>query len=263
MKYRAIILFIFIFSNNSYAGAWVKNKGESEFIFKFEKNILSDFYENKISKIFISDFYSSFYEYGITDKVTFGIEEKWFNYKSYEENYTDNSESYNNFESNELYLDSHFKKFENKPYETKLYLKTPIWKNDNSIFSVKFGPEIYNNDIDKALNLSLLYGYSFLLGKEYSYINIEYEIKDNSNTISSKLETSLGISITSKLSFLLQYYGYKNIGINRNQDIDKGEISTIWKFNDKISWQTGYSTNITKRKEYIVEAYITGISIKF
>ncbi len=276
-KFKFLILILSFFSNNAFAGAWMKKKGESELDFKYEYKTLLTYYDDLNgqkypSKIYEFDIYSLYYQYGTGENMNLIIEEKWFNYKGYKDTYLGKeSESYNFFNQTELTQDNHYRKFENNPYESKFLLQTSLWSSESSIISIQSGLDFYNNNLDRALQINLLYGHSFKLGKEYSYINIEAGIEENTSDSTTyeaqdtylRLEATLGLTITPKQTLLLQLYNSNSSGIFRDQNVNLGQISWVYKYNQNISWQTGYSTNLTKRDKYKTMSIITGIMFKF
>ena len=270
-SYSFLLSIIILFSNNAFAGAWLKKKGESELDFKYENKVLLNYYNNPVdnstylSKAFILDLYSLYYQYGINDKLTLVLEEKWFNYKAKIGAYEEDSESYNFYHENEMMLYDHFQKFENNPYITKIALQTSLWQNDSSIISIKPGFGLYNNTLDKTMELSLLYGYSFKLGAQYSYINLEYSIEQDirdvkyfdSENVFSKFEATLGLAMTPKHTAIFKLLD------DRGHDTKIGQFAWQYQYNQSVAWQTGYSTNLTNRNKYIVESIITSIVMKF
>jgi hypothetical protein len=262
---------------NAYAGAWLKKAKGSELNAQYEYKTLLNYYTKAsdntkyLSKAFILELYQVHYQYGINDKFTLVVEEKWYNYKNYLSAHRDASEEYNFYHQTELMFNNNYRKFENNPYETKLGLQTALWSNENSILSIKPGFELYNNKLDKAIEIVALYGYSFKLGKQYSYINLEIGIGKNVNKLfssgldmlTSKIDISLGIALTKKHTAIFQSFNHKNIGIFRNQNSHMGQFSWQYQYNKNISWQSGYSTNLTNRDKYINESVISGITIKF
>lgn len=277
MKNINIILMLTLLSGNAYGGAWLKKAKESELNVQYEYKTLLNYYTKAadntkyLSKAFVIELYQIHYQYGINDNLTLVVEEKWYNYKNYQSVNHDDGEEYNFYHQTELMFNNNYKKFENNPYETKIHLQAALWSNENSILSIKPGFELYNNKLDKALEISALYGYSFKLGKQYSYINIEMGVGKNVNkllsdgldTITSKIDISLGIALTKKHTAIFQSFNHKNIGIFRNQNSHIGQISMQYQYNKNIAWQSGYSTNLTNRDKYITESIISGITIKF
>ncbi len=267
-------IFIVIFSvvllkSVAEAGAWLQEKGRSELITKYEYQTLSTYFTDPStnsrynSKTFFFEMYNLYYQFGLNEKITIGLDEKWFNYLDYNQYYFEESEAYSNFEENELKLDSHYKKFENRPYSTKLFAQSSIWSGDNSVISIRPAVESYNTSYDQAFEIALLYGKSFKLGKEYSYVNLEYSVARNPDDVTEKLEATLGIAVHAKHTALIQIFCYRNVGILRDQNVDLGQFSWQIKYNDYFSLQTGYATNLNRRNEYISNAIITGFIFKF
>lgn len=267
---RLIIIFsVALYGNVAKAGAWLQEKGKSELITKYEYQTLSTYFTDPgtniryNSKTFFIEMYNIYYQFGFKENFTIGIDEKWFNYLDYNQYYFDQNDAYNSFEENELKLDSHYKKYENRPYSTKLFAQSYVWSNGASVISIRPAVESYNRTKDQSFEISLLYGGNFRLGKEYSYLNLEYGVARNSDDVTEKLEATLGIRVNESHTALLQIFCYKNIGILRDQDADLGQFSWQIKYNDYLSLQTGYSTNLTRRKEFITHSIITGLIFKF
>ena len=141
IKISIVIYLILFISDIALADAWLKKKGESELNITFEDKVLFSYYKDYaddnayLSKAFSFEIYGLYYQYGLTDKINLIVEEKWFNYKGYAE--SNNNSSFS--QEYGLMLDDHYKKFENKPYETKLFIQTSIWSDDNSIISIQPG----------------------------------------------------------------------------------------------------------------------------
>ena len=80
-----IILSILFCSEAALAGAWLQKKGKSEVIAQYEHETFSNFYhipqdqDDYLSKEFVSEKYSVFYQYGLKDEITIGFDMKWFN----------------------------------------------------------------------------------------------------------------------------------------------------------------------------------------
>ena len=273
LHYKSLTILVMIcLARTASAGAWLQKSGESTLIPKYENKTLFSYYTDPTtnrkywSKASILEMYSLFYQYGINDRLTLILEEKWFNYKGYYKFYNEDSEAYNFFAETEMMYDNHYQKFENNPYESKILLQTSLWSNDNSVFSIQPGFEFYNRNLDKAVELNLLYGYNF----KYGYLNLESGIGKNIRHLSneeqewtSKFETSLGLEVTSRYTLLLQLFNKRNIVIYRDQHSNVGQASWLYKYDQNFSWQVGYSTNLTERDNYVTESVITSMIIKF
>lgn len=266
-----IISLILLIANLALAGAWLKKKGESELNITLEDKALFSYYKNAsdnhtyLAKAFSFEVYNLYYQYGLTDIINLIVEEKWFNYKGYAE--ANNNSSFS--QEYGLMLDDHYKKFENNPYETKLFLQTSIWSDDYSIISIQPGINSYNNGLDNAAELNFLYGYSFQIAKKNSYLNIETGIEkhldssNNINSVKTKFDITFGIDLKKKHTLLLKSFNSNNDGILRDQRVNSIEVSWVYKYKPNFFWKTGYSSNVTRRSEYITESIITGMTIKF
>ena len=233
-----IISLILFVSDLASAAAWLKKKGESELNIDFEDKILFSYYKDDsdnhiyFSKAFSFEIYNLYYQYGLTDKINLIVEEKWFNYKGYSgaKNNSSFSEQYG------LMLDDHYRKFENNPYETKLFLQTSIWSDEDSIISIQPGINSYNNVIDNAAELNFLYGYSFQIAKKNSFLNIETGIEkhfdsfDNINSVKAKFDITFGIDLKKKHTLLLKSFNSSNDGMFRDQNVSSIEVSWVYKY---------------------------------
>ena len=120
---------LILLNNESLAGAWPQKKGKSELEYKYENKILFTYFTDPkdnsryFSKAFILDLYSLHYQYGINDKLTLVIEEKWFDFKAKHNIYKSDDPAFNFHHQTETTLKNHFHKFENNPYETKISLQ--------------------------------------------------------------------------------------------------------------------------------------------
>jgi hypothetical protein len=268
IKLNIIILSALLFSDAAHAGAWLQKKGRSEIIAQYEHETFSNFYhipqdkDDYLSKEFVSQKYSVFYQYGLKDDITIGFDMKWFNYQSYQQYYSENNESYNFFHESELTMDNHYKKFENNPYETKVFLQKELWSNEDAVFSIQPSFELYNNVYDKAVGIAGLYGYGFDWGKRHNYLNLEAGIVQYDEGLAEKIEVTLGFEVIPENTLMLKFLLRNNVGKDFDQYTETGQFSWLYKYNDHISWQTGYSTNIAHRHKYIVNSVITAIWIK-
>lgn len=277
-KYNFILLFLSLFCFEAQAGAWLKQKGESDLSFQYEYKTLFTYYHDQegqkhLAKIYFFDLYSLYYQYGLKENINLIIEEKWYNYQSGINIYKgDDSESYNLYQQSQLMYEDNYRKFENNPFESRFLVQTSLWSSENAIISFQPGVEFYNNNLDRAVEMNLLYGHAFKLGKEYSFINIEFGVGENTSTskyyneakhTQMKLEATIGLAVTSKNMLLLQLFNSNKVGIFRDQKITTGQISWRYKYNESLSWQTGYSSNLTKRDQFRAESIITGITLKF
>ncbi len=255
------------------AGAWLQKPKNSEFILQQEYKFLTTYYtktlssEPILSKAYIFEIYDAFYQYGINDKLTIGVQTKWFNYNGYIEHYTEDTPEYDFFEANELTLDAEYKEHEKNPFETKFFVQTSLWSNKNSIISFQPNISLYTSKLRKSIGASLLYGYSFKIGKRKAFINLEAGI-DASHYISTKYEATLGYDLTKKYAVMLQSFNRENTKFYHPDTIEEeyyndAKASLIYKYNKFISLQTGYSTNISQRNIYSSDSFITSIIIKF
>lgn len=272
------------------AAAWLHDKGKSEFITSYENKTLTTYYTDSqtnqasIYRVYSFDLYNIFYQYGLTEDLNIGASTKWYNYKGFISGVTANNYAESNnslllrnapsedlvfLAETESYLNDYYRNTENKPLDTKVFIQKSLWTNDHSILSIQPSVQFYNYTWDKALELRLLYGYSFKLGPEYSYINIEtalnretYEffVKNEDDTTFA-LDLTLGLGVTENNTLILQSF-YKYNGDKQIKE-NIGEVSLAHKFNQYITWQNGYSTNLNDRNEYISESFITSILLKF
>lgn len=269
-----ILLFlnIILYSHISFAGAWLLEPNKYELILQQEYKFLTTYYISKpgeeaiASKIFSFETYDSFLQYGINEKLNIGLQAKWYNYKGYSQNYSENTTEFDYFESNELAMDSEFKEYENNLFETKFFAQTPLWKNKNSIISLQPNISFYTKNFTASGGVALLYGKSFKVGKRNVYINLEVGA-DVSHSISTKYEATLGYDLTKKYSVMLQSFNRQNTKFyNTNADFveyfNDMKASLIYKYNKFLFIQTGFSTNITQRNSYVADSFITTISVK-
>ena len=86
---------------------------------------------------------------------------------------------------------------------------------------------------------------------------------NNLSSVKSKFDITFGIDLKKKHTLLLKSFYSINDGMFRDQNITSIEVSWVYKYRPKFFWKTGYSTNISRRSEYITESIITGVTIKF
>jgi hypothetical protein len=279
-----------LISSTSLAAAWLQAANESELITQYETKTLTTYYtdpatnNNTNSRVFSFDIYSIFYQYGLNKDLTLGFKTSWYNYKGFKgDNYSKNnytndslllknapSEEYVFFSENKIMLDDHYRQSENKPSDTNFFAQSELWSNDNSILSIQPSIQFYNVNFDKALELRLLYGYNFqLLEDQYSYINIEtaanrrtkeFFVEDINNT-TINLDLTFGLKLTKKNTIMFQSFYQYNGGSTLEENI--GQVSLVFQYNQYVTWQTGYSTNLINRKQYISDSVITGLWLKF
>ena len=278
----------------SFAGAWLQPKGKSELIFQIENKELATYYKDSSnhdctnSNRFGFDYYSLFYQYGLKNDTTIGFEIKGFNYTSYssEKNSVllknnDPNDSFN--KRNELYLDSHYKRYENEIFEYKVFAQREFWSDESSVISIK--PSIgsfFTNDGINMVGLAILFGHNFKLGEKDAHINVEFgadnifysSLFDASDvdSIRSALDFTIGINMTERNMVLFQSLNHtdplqslKNPAephYNRKFS-NMAQVSWVYEYSKNTLWQTGYSTNISDRDKYIVDSVMTGLWLRF
>lgn len=282
--------FILCLSLKASAAAWQLKPGQSELITSYEHKTLTTFYtdpktkQNAIYGTYSFDVYNIFYQKGINEDYTLGINTKWYNYTAVNSNTDGNnnqnlddslllknapSEDFVYFNEDMNYLGDYFSNTENKPLDTKFFLQKALLSKDHSVISIQPGVKFYGSSWDKALELKFLLGHSFKLGPNYSFINIETGVsrntyrflEDTENNTTFILDSTLGIGISENNTLMIKNY-YKYNG-EKNLEESIGEVSLIYRYNQYISWQNGYSTNLNERGIYISESYITGLWLKF
>lgn len=274
---KIIILSILFIKSAAQGGAWSLPKNVSELNVDYEyKFVYSYFFDrtqqqNYLSKVDQFELFNLHYQYGITNKYTLVIEEKWFNYRGSAQVYSGEDHNYEFHQLTDDMYDSHYQKFENNPYQTKLSLQREIFKRSNFVFSLKPGLELYNNKIDKAVELGFLFGVNFDINHKHHYINCEYYLSKNTKELKNSnydnftryLELTYSMGITRKQSILLQLLNQRNEGIFRDQDLTQAKIA--WHYDTKagIGVKVGYLTNISRRKNYIIESFSAGVIIRF
>lgn len=290
VKFLLYSLLFLLISTFAQAAAWLQDKGKSEMITSYENETLTTYYtdpktdKNSIYRVYSFDLYNIFYQYGATEDLTLGASTKWYNYNGYSSGVPANNYAESNnslllknapsedlvfFAEGESYLNDYYSNTENKPLDTKVFAQTGLWSNDHSTLSIQPSIQFYNYNWNKALELRLLYGHSFKLGKQYSYINIETALNRDTYRFFAKneddttfgLDLTLGLGVTEKNTIMLQYFSKYNG--EKQIEVNTGEVSLLFKYNEYLSWQNGYSTNLNDRKEYVTENYITGLWFKF
>ena len=267
-------LWIFISSISS-ASAWLQPPRKSELITKYEyKTIIP----NQNSPPFSFNIYDVFYQYGLNEKITIGLKTQGYNYISSNlANYNNRSKYYIDndedafTEETESTLYNHYKKSENIPLETKILAQTKIYSKQNSILSIQPSIIFHSQYLDKELELRGLYGYNFKLGSEYSYINIEIAgsrrtykfFAEEADTTSFKLDLTFALALNKKHTAMFQSFYIYNKALYGNNYYNSGEVSWLYKYNEYLTWQTGYATNFTHREQYISQSVITGLWLKF
>lgn len=282
----------------SFASAWLQPKGASELILQLEKKDLTAYFKDTDnsdltnSNKFAFDYYSLFYRYGLKKEITLGFDAQWFNYKSYINSSPYNTNSIllkNNtpnasyIRGNELYLDSHFKKYESNILEYSFFGQREFWSDETSVISIKssVGSFAEEGKINMG-GLAILFGHSFKLGEKDYHINIEFggdnlfysSLVDVNSTdsIRAKLDVTLGAALSKKQTILIQSFNHTDpIQALKNPNDPKYsrlfcnilQVSWVYKYSPNAYWQTGYSTNITQRDNYIADSIITGIWMKF
>lgn len=277
-NYGKILIFVSLLIRSiAEGGAWSQVKDSSELNLDYEYKVLHTYFfdhiqqKNYLSKVSQFELFSLYYQYGLTDKYTLVLEEKWFNYKGVTQIYNGDDSNYEFHDLSDNMYESHYQKTENNPYQTKISLQREMLKKTNFVFSLKPGFELYNNKTDKALEIGFLLGANFDVNHKRHYINLEYylsrklnEFKNiNYDNLNRNLELTYSLGVTRKQSILFQLFDQRNGGIFRNQNLTQVKVS--WQYDTKagIGIKFGYSTNISQRKNYIVESFSTGVIIRF
>lgn len=295
---KLLVCSVCLLKNNiSFAGAWMQPKGASEIIFQVENKELFTFYKNAIdhentdSSLYVFQYYDLFYQYGAKDNLTIGFNAKWYNYQSYLKDYSSLNESIllKNNDSRaqyqieqQYYIDSHYKLYEQSLAEYKIFAQTELWSNEWSLLSIRPSIGGFASDNINMVGVSFLYGENFKIGSVPGYINIEAgadnifdsSLVDSSSVDSMKItiDLTLGVSFTEKQMFLIQslnstdpLQALKSSGdLSDNREFANiGKVSWVYKYNEYASWQTGYSTNLTNRDQYIANSVITGLWLRF
>jgi hypothetical protein len=274
-KYCCYVILLVSLYSNCDAGAWGQLKNVSELNLSYEYKVLFDYYfddqqqQNYLSKASQFELFSMHYQYGINDKYTLVLEEKWFNYKSSSQVYSGHNSNYDLYNlREEMYL-SHYQKFENNPYVSKIGLQYELFKKNSFVFSIKPSIESYNNDLNQAAELGLLFGYNFTVNHSQHFINCEYYVSRDYGKLSglsdttTNLELTYSMGLTRRQSLVFQIFDQRNVGIYRDDNITRAQLSWQYLSKQGIGFKFGYATNLTHRKNYIVESYIAGVIIKF
>lgn len=298
VKLLAYSVCLFI-NNNSFASAWLQPKGRSEVIFQTENKDLTTYFQDTSnydltnSNRFVFDYYTLFYRYGHKQDSNIGFEAQWYNYTSYIDDSAANTPSSILLKNNdpninfqrqsELYLDSHFQKYENNIFEYKLFYQQEFWSDENSVISIKYniGSFAEQGAVNMA-GIAVLFGHNFKWLKQDMHFNVEFGADDvfysslldvnSTDSIRAKLDVTIGHEVTKKQTVLLQFFNHtdplqslKNPNDARysREFYNTLQISWIYKLTPKTYWQTGYASNITRRNEYIADSVTTGIWLKF
>ena len=156
------VLFLLFFVQNSFAAAWVKKKGEGQFInnlFYYTTQSYNDSSGNRVNQDRFSKIdYNPYVEYGISNDVTIGISPSFQYLKQ-------------NGEDNLGLAD------------TEIFARKKIWENSSSIFSLQpliklFGPYSEEDNLafgKKQIDVEMraLYGKSFSIFDENMFANLE------------------------------------------------------------------------------------------
>lgn len=281
----------------SFAGAWLQPKGESELIFQIENKELFSFYKNAIdyentdSSKYVFQCYDLFYQYGVKKNLTIGFDAKWYNYESQLKDYSNldqsillkNNDSRAQYQiEQQYYIDSHYKLYEQSLAEYKFFIQTELWSNEESVISISPSLGGFASNKVNMVGVTLLYGQNFKLVGIPSYINIEVGADNifdsslvDSNSVDSMkitIDYTLGMHVSKKQMLLIQslnstdpLQALKNSGdSSANREFSNiGKISWVYKYNKHVSWQTGYSTNLTNRDQYITNSVVTGLWLRF
>lgn len=295
---KLLVCSVCLIKNNiSLAGAWLQPKGASEVIFQIENKELFSFYKNALdhektdSSIYVFQYYDLLYHYGAKDNLTIGFNAKWYNYESHLKDYSSldksillrNNDSRAQYQiEQQYYIDSHYKLYEQSLAEYKFFAQTELWSNEKSVISTRPSIGGFASDNINMIGIAFLYGQNFKIGSVPSYINIEVGVDnifdsslvDSSSVDSMKItiDYTLGLHVSKNQMLLIQslnstdpLQALKSSGdLSDNREFANiGKISWVYKYNEHASWQTGYSTNLTNRDQYIVNSVITGLWLRF
>lgn len=285
-----IFSILLIIGNEALAAAWLQKPGKSELITLFESQTLTTYFKDpqdtstNNSRNFYFENYNVLYQYGLNEDFTVGMNSKWYNYKGFTEvGYGDDysndslllknapSEEYVFFSEEELSLDGTYKQNENKPLESSFFFRKSLWQYEETILSVQPALQFYNQEFDKALELRFLYGQSFKFLKNYSYVNVEAAagrrtrafLAEDINNTTFNIDLTLGIGVSKRNTIMLQSFYKFNRALYGNEYSNIGQVSLVFKYNEYFAWQSGYSTNLNDRKNYISESITTGVWLNF
>ena len=267
-----LFLHILLYHHFAIAGAWLQEPKKYELILQQEYKFLTTYYtpipedEALESKTFFFEIYDVFLQYGLNKKLNICLQTKWHNYKSYAKYYSEDTTEFDFYQSNELIMDSYFKEHENHPFETKIFAQTPLWSNKNSIISLQPNISFFTRNLNTSIGATILCGHSFKVGKRNVFINLEIGV-DISHSLSTKYEATLGYDLTKKYIVMLQSFNrqntrYYDTEIAYTEYYNDMKASLIYKYNKYISLQSGFSTNITQRKNYVADSFITTLVVK-
>lgn len=267
-----IICILFI-NNISSAGAWLMKPGASELIATHEYKILTNFYQDQgqkyLANIYHFSVYDLFYQYGLNDKWTIGMQTQWFDYKFNENTYQEEETlNYNIFAANQSALNKDYKLNENKPYSSKFFAQTCLWQYQDTLLSIQPNVRFFTSKYHKSAGVIWSLGHSFQMGIKTGFINIEAGA-DLSHGASQTLDATIGYWLNSRNMLMIQSFNHLNTKFYHPEFFNNEEyhndlrISYIHKYSKSTTTQVGYSTNTTQRKNYISHSIITGIAIKF
>ena len=246
--------------------------GSSEFITTHEYKILANFYQDSNqtypANIYHFSVYDLFYQYGLNDKWTIGMQTQWFDYKFNENIYQEEeTPSYNIFAANQSALNKDYKLNENKPYSSKFFVQTCLWQYEDTVLSIQPNIRFFTHKYRKSAGVIWSLGQNFQTGTKTGFINIEAGA-DLSYNASQTVDVTLGYWINSRNMLMTQLFNRLNTKFYKPEYFEEEyyndlRISYIHKHSKSVYTQVGYSTNTTQRKNYISHSVITGITIKF
>jgi len=236
--------FLCLMTSDLLAAAWVKNKGEGQFInslFHYTTKSYSDSSGNRVKQDRFSKIdYNPYLEYGLSDSVTLGLSPS---FQYLRQNGVNN-----------LGL-----------ADTEIFARKKIWSNDNSVFSIQpliklFGPyseydalALGKKQVD--IEFRTLYGKSFELFGEDMFVNFETAYRKRMEAPSDELRFDVGVGMKRVGGmFLFQSFNIITLGdkatlsneiVNSSDfNMSKLQFSVVEDINDKVSVQLGIFKNV-------------------
>ena len=245
-KTTVALLFCLV-SGIAYAGAWTQKSGKGLFINNFSYYSTNKYFDNSGKKQSIADYQkyemNPYIEYGLRDDITIGAN---------------------------LFLQHAIQQGNNTGIgDSELFARYRLWQGNGAVFSVEpmlklpslgsefSQPKIGSKNFDAGLTFSG--GYGFKAWELDHFINLDVGYRHRFGTPDDQLKftTTAGFSLSQKTILLTQVFTTTRFASHDNHlftqssgddyNLNKLQISSIYKLDDKISLQVGAFTNISGR----------------
>jgi len=251
----AIAIFIYFFSEKSFAGGWTQKAGQGLYIQNFSFYYTKNYFDNLGKKKSLNGYYNQFelnpyLEYGATDWLTIGA-------NVFLQRASQNNTSLGSPQTNYGVGDSEF------------FSRFRIWKNDQFSFALEpmvklpsltnknSQPQIGSKNYDTGITFSGGYSFKAYGRNHFADLDIGYRKRFGTPNDQLKLAGTIGFSLSKKWVVMPQIFITSRLKSNvpsaftqasgNDYNLTKIQLSAVYKITDKQAVQAGLFSNVAGR----------------